>query len=91
MEDVEKPPRRLEELPEEIRKFLAGMRDDELVALRFFVENFTMDDLQVMSEGLENLRAGKRFTRYALYLFGGLVTIGGGLAALRAFFSIAPK
>lgn len=91
MKHVELPPRRLEELPEEIRKFLAGMRDDELGALRYFVENFTKEDLQVMAGGLENLRAGKRFTRYALFLFGGLVTIGGGIAALRAFFSMAPK
>jgi len=38
----------------------------------------------------------KTFVRQAVhplcaYLFGGLVTIGGGVAALRAFLSMAPK
>lgn len=85
MKDVEAPPQRLTELPEATRKFLAGMRPEELARLRYLVEEFDTEDLQVINENLENMRVMKRIGRWGLGLAGAVAVIAGAITAVKYF------
>lgn len=88
-------PNKLPDLSIEMRRFLAGVRDDEIPRLRMIVEareeesdrlkflmtEFTIADLQTMSDSLENLRTIKRFGRFGAW-FAGFVAAGAAAAAI---------
>ncbi|QYA03895.1 hypothetical protein [Rhizobium sp. B21/90] len=88
-------PTKLPDLSVEMRKFLAGVRDDEIPNLRIVVElredeikrfvflttQFTIEDLQTMSDSLENLRTIKRFGKFGAW-FAGFVAAGAAAAAI---------
>jgi len=88
-------PTKLPDLSVEMRKFLAGVRDDEIGNLRLLVEmrddelkrftflttKFTIEDLQTMSDSMENLRTIKRFGKFGLW-FAGFIAAGAAAAAV---------
>lgn len=101
MEENPRLPTRMPDLPEPIRLFLAGIRDEELenlrlmatlrpderAKLRYMVNHFTMDDLEVIGDHLENLRSMKRFGRFGLWLFGFVVAGAGAAGVIKTFFT----
>ncbi len=91
MRPVERPPEQLRELPESTREFLAAMRPDELKRLQFVIEEFSKDDLEVIRDSLENLRAMKRFGRFGLWLFGFMVAGASAAAVIKTYFGGGPK
>lgn len=106
MEIDPKLPERLPDLPEALRLFLAGireqeienlrmlalMRPDERARLKYLVETFTDEDLEIINANLENLRAMKRFGKFGLWLFGFIVAGASAAALIKTFFSGAsPK
>lgn len=99
-------PTRLPDLSESMRKFLAGVRDNEIpnlemVAnldheersnLEFLLKRFTKADLETITDSLESLRTMKRFGRFGLWFFGFIVAGAGAAAAMKVFFTTgAPK
>lgn len=99
-------PQRLPDLSEEMRKFLAGVRDDEIENLRviaemrederrrmvFMTTEFTLDEMKVLKDNLENLRSIRRFGRFGLWMFGFISAGAGAAAAVKIFFVTgAPK
>lgn len=75
-------PQKLPDLSVEMRKFLAGVRDDEIPNLRLLVEmrederealtfvttRFTIPDLKTLYDGLEGLRTIKRFGVFGVWV-----------------------
>ena len=67
-------------------RMLATLRKDEREALTFVLTNFTMEDLEVISGSLENLRALKRFGRFGLWLAGFIIAGASAAAIIKVFF-----
>lgn len=101
MQEPERAPAKMIELPEKVRKFLAGLRDDELENLRrvatlrpeerdrlmYVADNFTQGDLEVISDNLENLRSMKRFGRFGLWLAGFIIAGASAAGVIKTFFT----
>lgn len=87
MEKDKPVPTALIDIPEATREFLGGMRPEELQRLKYLVEEFSAEDLVVIAESLENLRAMKRFGRFGLWVFGFIVAGAGAAGAVKVFFS----
>lgn len=83
---VSQPPSRLSELPRATREFLAAMRPDELELVKYLVEHFSRDDLEVINDSLENLRTMRRFGKAALWFFGFVIMGAGAAGIVRTFF-----
>lgn len=95
-------PHKLPDLSEEMRRFLAGVREDEIqnlkvlveldsderAALAFLVRRFSLDDLTVLIDSLENLRVMKRFGRFGMWFFAAIIAGAGAAAGIKALFSL---
>jgi hypothetical protein len=100
MESNPSLPHRLPDLSETMRLFLAGVRDTEIPnlemlanldatereKLEFVVKRFTMEDLKIINESLENLRTMKRFGRFGMWLMGAVIAGASAAAAFKALF-----
>lgn len=99
-------PSALVELSPEVRRFLMGVRDseipnlellanldrDEREKLDFVIKRFTIQDLEVINESLENLRTMKRFGRFGMWVMGAVIAGAGAAAAFKALFVVGgPK
>lgn len=93
-------PNKLPDLSDDMRRFLGGVRDDEIPnlklvaelrseereALTFVVTKFSKDDLETIIESMENLRAIKRFGRFGMWIAGAIVAGASVAAAFKVFF-----
>lgn len=86
MDHVERTPEKMVELPAPTREFLAAMRPDELERLKYIVEEFSQEDLIVISDSLENLRTMKRFGRFGMWFFGFVIAGAGAAGVVKTFF-----
>lgn len=90
------------DLSDPMRRFLAGVRDDEIPNLKVIAEldeeqraklltlmhRFSRDDLNVLVDSLENLRVMKRFGRFGMWFFGAIIAGAGAAAAIKGLFSL---
>lgn len=65
MQEPGRAPDRLAELPPEVRKFLAGLRDEELKTFREIVK-LPADDIKEGFRFVRELRTVGRFTRWLI-------------------------
>jgi hypothetical protein len=75
-------PQKLPDLSEETRRFLAGIRPEELVnlemwvtmreeereAMQYMVKKFSKEDFKTLNENVENFRAMKRVGVFSFWL-----------------------
>ena len=66
--------------PEDLKNFelFMRLREDEREAMEYFLKNFSLSELEVLNDSLENLRVMKRAGHFAFWVVG---FIGAGMAA----------
>lgn len=73
-------------------ELLANLEDEERQRLSYVLKRFTLQDLEVINESLENLRTMKRFGRFGMWVMGAIIAGAGVAAALKALFFVgSPK